>query len=99
MSQELIQAEVRLYFLGRQDWDTEFFQATSATDVRNKAAAIAKLKRADHSNCGRATAEDEYKHSGPSRKPRVLLAGDVKDQVAAIESFTGIDRKKSREVL
>lgn len=98
MSQQLIQAEVRLYFLGRTDWDTEFFTATSATDIRTKAAAIAKSKRADHFNCSRATAEDEYKHSGPSRKPRVLLAGSVQDQVAAIESFTGIDRKKTRDL-
>lgn len=95
----LIQAEVRLYFMGRQDWDTEFFTATCGTEIMTKAKQIAKAKRADHFNCGRATAEDEYKHIGPARKPKIQLPGTVKDQVAAIESFTGMEAKKSRTIL
>ena len=99
MTAQVIKAEVRLYFNGRSDWDTEFFDASCATDVMAKATAIAKAKGADHFNCSRATAEDEYKHSGPTRRPKLQLLGTMKDQVAAIESITGMEAKKSRTIL
>jgi len=90
---EQLQAEVRLYFNGRQDWDTEFFKATSATDVRSKAANIAKLKRADHFNCGLATPMEEYQHRGPvTHKPKGL-GTNPRDQVKAIEGFLGVEQQ------
>ena len=92
---EQLQAEVRLYFNGRQDFDTEFFKATSATDVKSKAADIAKRKRADHFNCSLATPLEEYHHKGPvSHRPKGL-GSNPKDQVAAIQGFLGVEQQES----
>lgn len=92
---EQIQAEVRLYFNGRQNWDTEFFKATSNTDVLNKAMDIAKRRHADHFNCGLATSVEEYHHSGPvAHKPKGL-GTNPRDQVKAIQGFLGVEQQDS----
>lgn len=92
---EMIHAEVRLYYAGRADWDTEHFDATCNTDLLHKAQEIAKKAHADHFGCGRATAEEEYKHLGPPL--RVHGVGPhVHDQVAAIEGFLGMETKPKK---
>lgn len=94
--QELLQAEVRLFYNGRQDWDTEHFTARCATELYNKAKDIAKRHRAPHFNCGLATPEEEYKHSGPIRRPKVVAGpANPRDQVAAINAAMGLERGKS----
>jgi hypothetical protein len=95
LKNETIQAEVRLYFQGRADWDTEFFEATSHTDLQNKALEIAKRAHADHSSYGPRTAENEYKHLGPVPKVRGV-GSHVHDQVAAIEGFLGMETKPKK---
>ena|SRR5271157_861642 len=85
------QYEVRLYFNGRPDWDTEFYTATCNTESRNKAEKIAKQRHADHWSCGLSTPEAEYKYSGLVRIPKVRAVGqNPKDQVKAIEGFLGM---------
>ena len=92
---EQIQAEVRLYFLGRQDWDTEFFKAISNTDIMVQATDIAQRHRADHYNFGLATPEEEYKHSGPSRRPAPKgLGASARVQVDAIKGFLGVETEE-----
>lgn len=90
---ETIQAEVRLYYNGRQDWDTEYFQATCVTDLVNKAEEIANNKRPkpDHFTFGRATAvdtDDKPKNIGRKLKG---LGPSAKDHVKAIQNALGIN--------
>lgn len=87
---ELINAEVRLYFPGREDWDTEFFHATCPTDIMTKATAIARVHHASHFTFGMATPEEEYHHRGP-RLSRKATPSNVKDQVKAIAAAVGLD--------
>jgi hypothetical protein len=90
--------EVRLYYKGRADWDTEFFDATSHTGARNEAAKIAKQHHADHHCVGQPTPQDEYKHSGPLSKTKISALGtNPKEQVAAVETMFGINSKKKKE--
>jgi len=84
-----IQAEVRLYYTGRTDWDTEFFKALGPTDIMIQANVIARQARADHFNFGLATAEEEYKHRGPIRKMKGL-GSSARDQVDAVKGFLGV---------
>lgn len=91
----MIKAEVRLYFTTRTDYDTEFFQATSNTDMQSKAEKIAKDRHADHFNCSVATTEDEYRHSGPARRNRTSTVNDPKEQVDNIKSFLGLETSGS----
>jgi hypothetical protein len=92
---EIIKAEVRLYYSGRADWDTEHFDASCNTDLLHKAQKIAKEKHADHFSCGRATQEEEYKHLGAPLKVRGV-GSHVHDQVAAIEGFLGVESKPKK---
>lgn len=85
-----IQAEVRLYYTGRSDWDTEYFTAITNTDLMNQAAAIAKQNRADHFNFGRATEEDTRPQRSAPRKTLKGLGSSPADQVRAIEGFLGL---------
>lgn len=90
MQQLMLQGEVRLYFIGRVDFDTEFFKATSNTDILTKATKIAEKRRAIHFNCSLATELEEPRHTGrPDRRPKGL-GPSAKDQVKAIESFLGV---------
>lgn len=91
MSQELLQAEVRLYFTGRSDWDTEFFKATCPSDIYHKASVIAAKRHAVHFNCSLATPEER---PYAVKKLRGLSA-NPKDQVAAIEAHLGVDREEA----
>jgi hypothetical protein len=97
MKTELIQAEVRLYFNGRTDYETEFFTATCPTDMQMKAADRAKKRGANHFNAGIATEEDENQNSGSGRRFRTIAAPtSVKDQVAAIEASLGMEKSRSK---
>lgn len=88
MAQETIQAEVRLYYQQRQDFDTEYFSATCPTDLYNKAQKIAEERKADHFNCGIATEIDNTPVY--TRRPRISAApSSVKDQVKFIEERLG----------
>lgn len=91
----MINAEVRLYYKGRQSWDTEFFMATSETDLLNKAKKLAKRHGADHFNCGVATPEEEQRHDVVSRRPSMrVVTSNLKDQVESIEQTMGLGRKE-----
>lgn len=94
--QQQLEGEVRLYHNGKPDFETKFFKATSSTDLKTKAAAIAKKERAVHFNCSLATAPEEYHIPGPRLKVRGL-GSDVKEQVAAIEGHLGVDRRKDKD--
>jgi hypothetical protein len=83
----MIHAEVRFFFTGRNDWETELFEARSETELYNKARDMAKQRRASHFNCGVATEEIRVIETG--RRPRVIPAQSVKDQVKLIEEATG----------
>lgn len=85
----LISAEVRLYFLGRLDWDTEYFTAKSQTEVYTMAREIAKQRKAYHFNCGLAT-EEAY----PSGRTRIIAApANLKDQIASIKAAIGYEEE------
>ena len=88
-----IQAEVRLYYKGRLDWDTEHFQAFGPTDLMVQASEIAVKHRADHFNFGLATGEEEYQHRGAPRKVKGL-GSSARDQVDAIKGFLGVEEKQ-----
>ncbi len=91
--------EVRLYYNGRKDWDTEFFDANCNTEASNKGREIAKKMHADHHSVGQPTPMDEYKHSGPlPKRAPAALGSNVHDQVAAIEGFLGVESKPKKIV-
>lgn len=90
---EKIQAEVRLYYQGRLDWDIEFFQAFGPTDIMIQASEIARTRRANHFNFGLATPEEEYQHRGAPRKVKGL-GSSARDQVDAIKGFLGVEEKE-----
>jgi hypothetical protein len=85
----VINAEVRLYYKTRTDWDTIYFTATSSTDLFNKAKKIAEEHHADHSNCGVATAEGKSVDVSSHRVPRFAAPPSVKEQVELIEKAIG----------
>ena len=89
-----MQAEVRLYYLGRTDYDTQHFTAVCPTDILNQATAIAKKQKADHYNFGVATAEEEYQHRGPVRRAPKGLGASAKEQVEAIKGFLGVNEEQ-----
>lgn len=90
--------EVRLYYRGRSDWDTEFFDANSNIEARNKGIEIAKKMHADHHSVGQPTPQDEYKHSGPlPKRAPAALGQDPKEQVAAVEGLLGLSKKKKKD--
>jgi hypothetical protein len=90
---EQIQGEVRMYYTGRIDFDTEYFQAASLGDIQLQATAIAKRNRADHFNFSLATEEVEQNYRS-TRVPKVKgMGGSVKDQVKAIEFAIGVQEE------
>lgn len=89
-------AEVRLYFIGRLDWDTEYFKATCPTDLAAKAEEIAMTKKAHHFNFGLATPEETYV-SRDHRGKKIAISSDVKTQVEIIEKFVGLGERESRK--
>jgi len=89
--------EVRLYYKGRADWDTEFFDANCNIEARNKGIEIAKKMHADHHSVGQPTPQDDYRHSGPlPKRAPAGLGTNPKDQIAAVEGFLGAEVKPKK---
>lgn len=83
--------EVRLFYNGRIDYDTEYIKANCPIDLYNKAKILAKQRNAQHFNCNIAMAGEERKPEVPIRKPRFSAAPkNVKDQVKLIEEAIGL---------
>lgn len=99
---ELIQCEVRLYFLGRIDYDTEYMTATSPTDMYNKAKDMAKERKAIHFNVSSTTADEIKYRAQPvtTRRPGYYASlSKPKDQIEAIETVIGKPKYMSRGYL
>lgn len=89
---DLIQCEVRFYFLGRTDYDTEYMTATSSTDMYNKAKSMAKERKAIHFNVSSTTADEVTYRVQPvtTRRPGYFASlSKPKDQIEAIETVLG----------
>jgi hypothetical protein len=69
MKAELTQAEVRLFYPGRTDWDTVYFTAKGAADMYNQAKKIAKDSHAAHFNCSVVFSETSNSVPARNRKP------------------------------
>jgi hypothetical protein len=92
MTQSKIQCELRLYFLGRIDYETEYFAATCPTDMMTQAKTIAKSRKANHFNIG-PSLDDKEQHRNTERRRHVTIGpSNMRDQVAAIEEAIGKPR-------
>ena len=83
-------AEVRLYYKGRIDWDTIYFKAITETDLVNKGCEIAKKNKADFHSSGMAT---EMAFPPKSNRDISLgkFGGGFEVQIAGVKAAEGIN--------
>lgn len=102
----MMNGEVRLYFAGRLDWDTEYIQATCATDLGTQARLLAEGAKnakgiktrpvADHYTFGLATEQEFGPTHGMKHAPRGLAAKPA-DQVKAVQEVLGMENERARD--
>lgn len=91
----MFDAEVRFYYNGRQDWDTEYLSVNSAIELATRAKEMAKNGTNPAGQLVRATADFyNYSTATPLARPtdvrrRPRLSNNVEDQIAAIEGTVG----------
>lgn len=85
-----MKAEVRLYFKGRIDWSTLYFDASCPTDVSYQAFKLAKLHKADHYSAGPA-GDIAYPTKENQRISLAQFAGGMEAQIGGVKAAEGID--------